>query len=536
MNRVNQYSPLGSSTYAITGYNADGTPQYTQNTSLSPQMQSLFNTTVGNEQGAANAASGLLPSLQNAGNINTSNLPGITSTGLNPSWMQNGVSSVTNPSWTPDATGTVQNAANTPGITGSFSSASGTPNLQGYLQNAAGTPGLFGSFSSVAGTPGITGSVTNGAANPWAIQQAENAAYNTQMQYLAPQEAQQSQQLQGQLVNQGLQPGTEAYNNAWNLMQQGQTFANQSAQNAAVAAGQQEQNTLFGQGLSAANLQNAANQQGFGQGQALGQFGNAANLQGFNEGLASGQFTNAANQQGFNQGQALGTFQNAANAQGYGEGLSNAQLQNAANSQGYSQGLSNANLANSANLQGYNEGLSSANLQNSANAQALQQATALNQLPLQDYATLTGLSQPSMPTFSSVPSASIAPADLTGDVYNSYQGALNTYDAQMGAQNSMNSGLFSLAGAGLKAAPALYTAFSDERMKKDIEEIGETPGGHTLFAFNYKDKYAPLVFDLGGDPDRRQIGVMAQEVEKTQPEAVYRRPDGLRMVDYSRVR
>jgi hypothetical protein len=40
---------------------------------------------------------------------------------------------------------------------------------------------------------------------------------------------------------------------------------------------------------------------------------------------------------------------------------------------------------------------------------------------------------------------------------------------------------------------------------------------------------------LGG-PKRKHIGVIAQEVEKKQPEAVHRGRDGLRRVDYAALR
>jgi hypothetical protein len=72
---------------------------------------------------------------------------------------------------------------------------------------------------------------------------------------------------------------------------------------------------------------------------------------------------------------------------------------------------------------------------------------------------------------------------------------------------------------------------SDERAKTNIERVGETPGGHNVYAFDYKPEFKPF-----GLSDGKHIGVMAQEVEKTQPEAVYRRvSDGLRVVDYARV-
>lgn len=65
LNRVNQSSPFGSSTYTQTGTDpATGAPIYAQQTTLSPELQNLFNTQVSTQQGISDAtlkALGLLP-------------------------------------------------------------------------------------------------------------------------------------------------------------------------------------------------------------------------------------------------------------------------------------------------------------------------------------------------------------------------------------------------------------------------------------------------------------------------------------------
>lgn len=65
-------------------------------------------------------------------------------------------------------------------------------------------------------------------------------------------------------------------------------------------------------------------------------------------------------------------------------------------------------------------------------------------------------------------------------------------------------------------------ALSDERAKTDKERIGETEDGMGLYSFKYK-----------GD-DKTQIGLMAQEVQRTKPQAVRKRPDGLLEVNYKK--
>lgn len=68
--------------------------------------------------------------------------------------------------------------------------------------------------------------------------------------------------------------------------------------------------------------------------------------------------------------------------------------------------------------------------------------------------------------------------------------------------NTIGGGLLSSAGSGL------MSIFSDERLKEDIAPVGELYDGTNIYSYRYK-----------GDPVPR-IGVMAQEIEKTNPDAV----------------
>lgn len=74
---------------------------------------------------------------------------------------------------------------------------------------------------------------------------------------------------------------------------------------------------------------------------------------------------------------------------------------------------------------------------------------------------------------------------------------------------STDSSSMSIEGIG-KAISGLSSilAFSDERVKEDIEHIGELEDGSKIYRFRYK-----------GDP-KVHIGLIAQEVEKRQPSAV----------------
>ncbi len=63
---------------------------------------------------------------------------------------------------------------------------------------------------------------------------------------------------------------------------------------------------------------------------------------------------------------------------------------------------------------------------------------------------------------------------------------------------------------------------SDCRVKEDIEPVGALASGETVFRYRY-----------AGDP-RHQIGLIAQEVEDTTPEAVFDAIGDLKGVDYRR--
>jgi hypothetical protein len=87
------------------------------------------------------------------------------------------------------------------------------------------------------------------------------------MQRLEPSLARQRVSTETQLINQGLRPGSEAYNNAINLL------------------GQQETDARTQAVLQGINLDIGANQQGFGQALESGKFGNTAQQQALAEAI-----------------------------------------------------------------------------------------------------------------------------------------------------------------------------------------------------------------------------------------------------------
>lgn len=114
------------------------------------------------------------------------------------------------------------------------------PQLQEQLTSLLNQTGQSGQVNQNAlnGLYGLSSSL-----NPQAAQQAQqngqNAAYQSAMGYLSPQFSQQKESLEAQLANQGLAPGSEAYNNAYGNLARAQGQQQQQAINQAQLTGSQ---------------------------------------------------------------------------------------------------------------------------------------------------------------------------------------------------------------------------------------------------------------------------------------------------------
>jgi len=76
-------------------------------------------------------------------------------------------------------------------------------------------------------------------------------------------------------------------------------------------------------------------------------------------------------------------------------------------------------------------------------------------------------------------------------------------------------------------AAGLFTAFSDQSLKKDIELIKGKKLGPAQ-AYKYRYVWEP-------DSSEKHVGVMAQELQEIMPDAVMRHPSGYLMVDYAKI-
>jgi hypothetical protein len=218
------------------------------------------------------------------------------------------------------------------------------------------------------------------------------------MNRLQPQLAQQSAATAQQLANQGITPGSEAWNNAMREQQQGQ-------------------NDLLSQAaLQGIGLDMSANQQGYGQ--AMGQAG----------------------------------LYNAAMGQGYGQGLGAQALANQAMGQNYGQAGASAGLYNQAAAQQYNQNLGAAQFGNTAAGQALQQQLALYNQPLNQISALMSGSQIQNPQFQGYTGANVQAAPVFQGVQQQGQSAMDLYGIQANQAAANNQGMMGMMGSVAGAA------------------------------------------------------------------------------------
>ena len=147
--------------------------------------------------------------------------------------------------------------------------------------------------------------------------------------------------------------------------------------------------------------------------------------------------------------------------------------------------------------------------------QAVQEALTERNQPINEITALLSQSQVSMPQFAAPTNQPQVPTvDYAGLVNQNYQQQLANYNMQNQNRQNMLGGLFGLGASAIKA-------FSDKRVKRDVKKVGSLKG-HSLYEYKYK---GPL------DDGQTHIGVMAQEAERTRPDAVTE-VGGVKAVDY----
>jgi hypothetical protein len=293
-------------------------------------------------------------------------------------------------------------------------------NLQGLdlsgIGGVAGGPqqGQFGYAQQFVGGPQLQSQID--IANlPQGPVNAGMTAQTALLSRLSPQLQGERQQLQTQLINQGLRPGGEAYNSAMSAQMQKENdlllqaaaqgisldqaarqqafseqqsramFANQAALSGFGAGMEQAQlyNTGLGQNLQQSlatqAAQNQAQQQAFQQRLQAGEFGREAQLASFGSQQSAADAYNRAIAQNFGQAQAAQQMQNQAIGQNFEQALAAQQAQNAAIAQNYQQALGAGQFNREALLQQFGMGQQAQELQNAAISQNYERQLAANQ-------------------------------------------------------------------------------------------------------------------------------------------------------------
>ncbi len=160
-----------------------------------------------------------------------------------------------------------------------------------------------------------------------------------------------------------------------------------------------------------------------------------------------------------------------------------------------------------------------------AQPQAFQEASSLYQMPASIGGALAAFGQPTSVNQNLVqaPGLNIQPVDfaaIQGNITNQ-----NIQNAQL--QNQYNTSMmnalmspFSAAMGGWGMGGFKFPP-SDRRLKKNIKPVGELENGLTVYQFSYS-----------WEQGTNHIGLMADEVVKIHPEAVFDMPNGYQAVDY----
>jgi hypothetical protein len=234
LNRVDQYTPYGSSVYTVTGQQ-NGVPTYRQDINLTPDAQAELTNQLKQDNQLSNLGFGLADQAGSSlkGSVDMSGLPGL------------------------------KGGASTGGV---------TTNL-----DFSGAPALYGSDNFDA-----------------ANHRTANAAYAQATSRLDPQWTNSQNDLDAKLANQGVVAGSEAYGRAQDQESRDKNDAYNQAIYSAQAAGNAEQSTLYNDSLSArqqgvseaqdrANFANQAQQQQFNEQASANSADNAARAQGLQE-------------------------------------------------------------------------------------------------------------------------------------------------------------------------------------------------------------------------------------------------------------
>jgi hypothetical protein len=430
LNRINQVTPEGSLTYTQNGMNADGTPQYTQTQTYSPEEQQKY------EQ-----ANKVAISLNDLAGQNISRVQQAQSTPFSYAGMQDLQTQFGQNNPFQLQTG--------PGAGPTQGRVAGVGTAQAIDPSLAGK-GIQSNLD-YGGLTNLPGTNDYGAEG----QKMADSVYAQAASRLDPRYQQMDSDQQAKLAAQGISENSDAYRRDTANLARDRTDAYNQAAYSAQGAGAAEQSRLFG-------LAMGARQQGQNEVNTQGQFANSAQTQGFGQQLSAADQAAQVQNQNVNQR------------------LSAADLFNQAQQQKFAQGQTAAGTNNATQNQYYNQASGEAAFQNNARQQQIEQAAYLRNLPLNDISALLSGNQPNAPNFSGVPQVGVQAPDYQGIVQSNYGQAVSQYNQQQAARSQMLGSIF----GGLGTLGAAF-APSDIRFKENIKRIGTLANGLATYAFNY---------------------------------------------------
>lgn len=270
------------------------------------------------------------------------------------------------------------------------------PNLPQYSQSGTGLP-QFQDMGSSAGLSTSYGPEDGFSADR---QRVEDMLFDR----LQGQRDRDYESLRTQLVNQGVNMGTEAYSRAMEDFDRNQ---NEMRMSAMLGAGQ-EQSRLAG----------------LARDQAL--FGNTALQQ---------EFANAGTAAGFNNNNQAMSYSLAEDQRRYGDAMQGQQFSDAMTLQGRDDALRS---------QQFNQQGAIYDAQDNARSRALQEQVALRNQPINEITALLSGSQVQTPQFGIAQPAQIPTTDMAGIMQQGYANQMANYQAQRAPWDQAMGGLFGL--------------------------------------------------------------------------------------------
>lgn len=247
-----------------------------------------------------------------------------------------------------------------------------------------------------------------------ARQKAEDAMYGLQTSKMDPFYERDRIDMENRLINSGLQKGTPGYDQQVEQWTRSRDEAYQNARKTSIAG-----STDFGTASYGASL--AGNKEKWSQ--MLQQVAAELGIRNVGEGELEKVL---ASQMGIRQ-------------QGMSELSSKAATEGAYADRVFGQAATGANISQSQAQAQAAETLR-------ARQQKISEDTYTRNLPINEIATLMGTGQIAMPSFNAPPAVNVANTDLSGNVYNSADLAMQAYKAQQEAKSSALGGLAGMAG------------------------------------------------------------------------------------------